>query len=62
MDAVGQSTHIPVNQAWLPLRGTQAVLGNDELQPSLVSHPLERQRVAVTLHTRPQAAGRLSGR
>lgn len=60
MDAVRQS--IPVNQARLPLRGTQAVLGNDELQPSLVSHPLERQRVDVMLHTRPQAVEGLSGR
>lgn len=37
MDAVRQSTGIPVTQAWLSLCGTWAVLGNDELQPSLVS-------------------------
>lgn len=57
MDAVRQSTRIPVNQARLPLCGTQAVLGNEEPQPSLASRPRERQRVDVTLHTHPQAVG-----
>lgn len=61
MDAVRQSTRIPVNPARLPLRGTQAVLGNDEPQPSLDSRPLEPQRVDVTLHTRPRAAGGYQG-
>lgn len=61
MDAVRQSTCIPVHRAWLPLCGTQAVLGNDELQPRLVSRPLERQHVDVTLHTHPRAVGGYQG-
>lgn len=61
MDAVRQSTRIPVNRARLPLCGTQAELGNEELQPSPVSRPLECQRVDVTLHTGPQAGGGYQG-
>lgn len=55
-----EHTH-PCEASPAPSLWHSAVLGNDELQPSLLCRPLECQHVDVTLHTRPQAVGGYQG-